>query len=97
MAHIVANRREPLCVEGHTDDRFAPSPRYATAWDLSIARADAAARFLADTGGVPPERLSVAGYAGHRPAVPNRSDEARARNRRLDIIIFKSSPSSRGG
>jgi len=96
VAEIVAGRSNPVCIEGHTDDRFAPSPAYATAWDLSTARAAAAARYLSEAGHVQPERLSVAGYAGLRPAVPNRSDAARARNRRIDIVILKTPSRPRG-
>jgi chemotaxis protein MotB len=39
-----------------------------------------------------PERVSVAGYAEYRPLAPNSSDENRARNRRVDIVIVTDVP-----
>jgi len=96
IAVALARREELLRVEGHTDDRFEPSPRYPTAWELSVARAAAAARHLVEAGGIAPERVSVAGYAGYRPAVPNRSPALRARNRRVDIMILRHAEGQRG-
>lgn len=80
--------RNPVRIDGHTDDRFAPSPAFPTAWHLSAARASATARYLAKKGPIRPERLSVAGYAGRRPAYPNRSDALRRRNRRIEVTIL---------
>ncbi|MFP4055841.1 MAG: flagellar motor protein MotB [Candidatus Brocadiia bacterium] len=88
IAAAVRDIYNPVRVEGHTDDLFRGSSDYPTAWDLSVARATAAARFLAQAGPVRPQRISVAGYAGHRPAFPNRSPALRARNRRIELVIL---------
>ena len=37
---------------------------------------------------IPRERLAVAGYADTVPAEPNDSEEGRARNRRVDIVVL---------
>jgi len=89
IATFLAPRENPIRLEGHTDDRFEPTADYPTAWHLSAARATAAARYLADACGIEPKRLSVAGYAGTRPALPNISEQCRRRNRRLDILILE--------
>jgi chemotaxis protein MotB len=36
---------------------------------------------------VTPDRLSVAGYAEHRPVADNATPEGRAANRRVDIVV----------
>ena len=95
IARSVAHRDNPVRVEGHTDDRFRPSARYPTAWHLSIERAAAATRYLAQAGPVSPDRLSVAGYADLRPARPARSEAARARNRRVEVVILKADDQER--
>jgi len=89
IAKILAPRDNPIRIEGHTDDRFEPTPTYPTAWHLSAARATAAARYLADSCGIAPERISVGGYADTRPALPNISEQQRRRNRRIDIFILE--------
>jgi chemotaxis protein MotB len=82
-------------VEGHTDDVPIGSElrlRYPSNWELSVARAVGVVRFLAKHAGVNPARLSAVGYGLARPAVPNENDEARARNRRVEIIVMPAQP-----
>jgi outer membrane protein OmpA-like peptidoglycan-associated protein len=71
-----------LRVEGHTDDQ-GRARRNLT---LSQDRAAAVVTYLVSHG-VAGSRLSSAGFGATRPAVPGRSEEARARNRRVDFII----------
>lgn len=83
-------------VEGHTDDvpiRADPPPRFSSNWDLSTARAVGVVRYLEKQAGVSPVHLSAAGFGPTRPAVPNESEEARARNRRVEIIVTPARPS----
>lgn len=75
-------------VEGHTDDVPIHTARFASNWDLSTARATGVVAFLVQEFGIPPDRLSAAGYAEFHPKVPNVGEENRARNRRVDIVIL---------
>ena len=77
-----------LRVEGHTDDVPIQTGRFASNWELSTARATAVVTFLVEQPGLAPQRLSAAGYGEFHPRVPNDSDEDRARNRRVDIVIL---------
>jgi chemotaxis protein MotB len=43
---------------------------------------------LSDKFGVPQERLSIAGYADTAPIASNDTQEGRARNRRVDIVVL---------
>jgi chemotaxis protein MotB len=43
--------------------------------------------FLAEHG-VPPVRLSAAGYADTQPAASNDTAEGRAQNRRIEIVLM---------
>jgi chemotaxis protein MotB len=74
-------------VEGHTDDVPIHTPRFASNWELSTARATSVVAFLVAQG-VEPERLSAAGYAEFHPRGPNDTDASRARNRRIDLVIL---------
>ena len=76
-----------LLIEGHTDDVPIHSARFASNWDLSTARATAVVQWLVENEHFSPARLSAAGYGEYRPRVLNESAQARARNRRVDIVI----------
>jgi chemotaxis protein MotB len=76
-------------VEGHTDDVPIRTAEFVSNWDLSAARATRVVRLLIDEGGLDPSRLSAAGYAEHRPRQPNTTGAARARNRRVDIVVLE--------
>ena len=77
-------------VDGHTDSNPIDSPRYATNWELSVARALAVTRYLSETDGVRAGRLIAAGFGEFRPLVPNDSREHRALNRRVEIHLLSS-------
>lgn len=79
-----------ILIEGHTDNVPIHSARFASNWELSTARATAVVQWLVEVGQFPPDRLSAAGYGEYRPRVLNESPVARARNRRVDIVIQKS-------
>lgn len=75
-------------VEGHTDDRPIKNDFYPSNWELSTARATNVVRYLINTHGYPPTKISALGYAAYRPLLPNNSIENRARNRRVDIVVL---------
>ncbi|HJP14000.1 MAG: OmpA family protein [Nitrospinota bacterium] len=79
-------------VDGHTDNVPISgnlARYYPTNWELSSVRAIAVVRRL-EAQGVSPGRLSAAGYSFHRPAADNGTDEGRARNRRIEILMIRS-------
>ena len=92
IGRLAASLRQvdnPVLIEGHTDDVPIHSARFRSNWDLSTARATAVVQWLIEREGLEPERLSAAGYGEFHPRVPNESAAARARNRRVDVVILK--------
>lgn len=82
-----ANPSLNILVEGHTDDiPLKKGSRYADNWDLSLARAVKVVKQL-QTYGVYPQQLTAAGRAYYVPLDRIVSEEARAKNRRTEIII----------
>lgn len=78
-------------VIGHTDNvPIKPSARsrYPSNWELSLARAGAAVRFLSEQAGIDPHRLGALGYGEFRPIADNSTPEGRARNRRIAITVL---------
>ena len=75
-----------LQVEGHTDDIPVRAGRFADNWDLSTERALSVVRFLASQG-LPPNRLAAAGYGEYQPLDSTGTDDARRRNRRIEMKL----------
>jgi chemotaxis protein MotB len=76
-----------IVVEGHTDPSPISTPRFPSNWELSTARATSVVRFLIGSG-IDPRRISAAGYADTRPIAKGSSAAARAKNRRVEIVVL---------
>jgi chemotaxis protein MotB len=88
IAAILGSYSNPVQVEGFTDSVPINSARYPTNWELSTARASAIVKHLAAKG-VAPERLSAVGYGEYQPIAANDTEQGRAQNRRVTIMIAK--------
>ena len=76
-------------IEGHTDnvqisERLAK--RYPTNWELSAARAINVTRYL-QAEGIDPGQLAAVAYGEWKPVGANDTEEGRAKNRRIEIIL----------
>jgi chemotaxis protein MotB len=85
-AGIKAVTDREIHVEGHTDNVPIHTQRFASNWDLSVARALTVAKFLASSG-VSEKYLAATGYAEQRPIASNDTAEGRHRNRRIEIVL----------
>ncbi|RPI77482.1 MAG: chemotaxis protein MotB [Desulfobacteraceae bacterium] len=77
-------------IEGHTDMVPISSKlqsRFATNWELSTARATTVVRYLQEKSGLDPKLMNAAGFAAYRPIDSNETEEGRAKNRRIEIIL----------
>jgi len=70
-----------IAVEGHTDNVGAAAANKT----LSDNRAKAVAGAIT-AAGIPAARVSAAGFGAERPVADNRSEEGRAKNRRVDLV-----------
>ena len=79
-------------VEGHTDtDPILYSAKFPTNWELSATRATNVLRYLVETEIIDGSRVSSSGYSFYRPIAPNDTKENKAKNRRVDMVILRSS------
>jgi flagellar motor protein MotB len=78
----------PVIVEGHTDNVPIVGGRFRSNWELSAARAFSVIDALTKKG-VPPGGLSAWGFGEFRPVASNEDLEGKARNRRIEIVVFK--------
>jgi chemotaxis protein MotB len=78
-------------IEGHTDNVGIGAKlkeRFPTNWELSTARALNVVRYLTEQGGIDPGLISAAGYSMHMPVASNETEEGRAKNRRIEIVLI---------
>lgn len=75
-------------IEGHTDNvPFKGSGQVKDNWDLSVMRATAVVKVLLKDSKINPLRVSAAGRGEFFPIDPADTPEARAKNRRTEIIL----------
>lgn len=92
IAAVIREIPYMINVVGHTDNIPMHSEKYATNWELSVARASIVARFLVEEMNMNPQQFVVSGYSSFRPIRPNTNARNRAVNRRVEIIISKRLP-----
>ena len=77
-------------IEGHTDNvQIGPvlAKKFPTNWELSTTRSTTVVRYLQQQG-VDPIFLSAAGYSEYSPVDTNETEEGKARNRRIEIVLI---------
>lgn len=88
LAKVLKERPENVRIEGHTDNVPIHTARFASNWELSTSRATELIQLLITKYGLPPNRLSAAGYGEFHPITSNDTPAGRAQNRRLDVVIL---------
>ncbi len=88
IAAAIEKLSNPVRLEGHTDSRPIHNGRFRNNWELSAARSIAMLEIFTRKFGIPESKFAVAGYADTVPADSNDTEEGRAHNRRVDIIIL---------
>jgi len=82
----VGGRR--IRLEGHTDSiPVDPAGPWQDNWHLSAERSRMVLRYLADFG-VDERRFQISGFADTMPVASNETEQGRAFNRRVDIVII---------
>jgi len=91
VGNILLNVKDKaINIEGHTDNvpiGVGLSEKYPTNWELSVARATNVARYLQEKSGISPILLSATGYGEYKPVASNETEEGKAKNRRIEIVL----------
>lgn len=86
LAEAVNSVPGAVIVEGYTDNRPIRTVRFPSNFELSRERAGSVVKVIAPVL-TDPSRVTATGLADARPLVPNDSDESRARNRRVEVVV----------
>jgi chemotaxis protein MotB len=78
-------------IDGHTAEA-SPGNDTVNNRDLSTERANEVLKYLEAGFIEDPSKLYAVGYGLHRPVAPNDSEQNRAKNRRVEILVGKQDP-----
>ena len=76
-----------ISIEGHTDNQPIKYSKWKSNWELSCHRALSVLYYL-EKKGINPSRLSATGFGEYHPVASNETEEGRALNRRVEIVII---------
>lgn len=85
IADILKKSERKIVVEAYTDD--APATGMPSNWEVAGARATSLVRYFVNHQELSASRVAAASYGDARPIVPNTTEENRARNRRIEILV----------
>ncbi|MEX2318143.1 MAG: OmpA family protein [Pirellulales bacterium] len=89
VADLVQNYPQQLIgIEGHTDGSPPATPQFPNDQHLAVAQATAVYDMLTRSGGMPAKQLFVVGHGGSHPIVSNATEAGRARNRRIEMVVY---------
>ncbi|GAB5452990.1 MAG: flagellar motor protein MotD [Halioglobus sp.] len=87
LADMFVDLPNRIHVEGFTDDQPIRTPVFPSNWELSAARAAAVVR-LFERHGIDPGRMASIGYGANQPLTTNDTQESRAINRRVVVVVL---------
>lgn len=90
LANQMALVTNMVLVSGHTDNRpVEASGPYPNNWAVTSAQAAAVVNYFTTKGGLDSVRMQSRGMGEIAPLDSNETDEGRARNRRVEILITR--------
>lgn len=75
-------------VEGHTDNVPIQTAQFPSNWELSSVRAVMVVRVLTELYHVKPELFVATGFGEYKPVADNLTPENRAKNRRVELVVY---------
>ncbi len=90
IAKLLLTVPQKVTIAGHTDTVPINTAEFPSNWELSSKRALNFMRFiLSQQPQLEPIRFNATGYGEYRPVAPNTTEESRAQNRRVEVIILR--------
>jgi chemotaxis protein MotB len=87
VAAVLRQYRNPVRIEGFTDNVPISTYLFPSNWELSSARAHTVLHLLVREG-IAPERLAGVGHGEFKPVASNETPDGRRQNRRVVIVVL---------
>lgn len=86
---LVMNPPRNIIISGHTDNVPISNPQFESNWELSVTRAISFMKVVLNNNHqLDPALFSAKGYGEFQPVSSNDTNEGRAKNRRVEILIL---------
>lgn len=90
IAGLLAPIGERVVISGHTDNMPISTPQFPSNWELSAIRAINFMKYImSQDARLNPVRFSSTGCSEYRPVASNDTEEGRAKNRRVEVLIAR--------
>jgi chemotaxis protein MotB len=90
VAGILSRHNNRILLEGHTDSVPIHNAQFRSNWELSTARSIAVMELMEHSAGIPGQRFLIGGSADNAPVSSNETEQGRAHNRRVEIVVLDS-------
>lgn len=90
IAVILREYPNAINIEGFTDNVPIGGTQFSSNWELSASRAATVVRMLVE-GGLEPSRMAAVGYGEFQPIASNLNEDGRRKNRRVVLVVAKTS------
>lgn len=87
ISKMLVPLQQKIVISGHTDNVPINTREFPSNWDLSSKRALNFMKFLLAQENLQPQRFSAIGYGEYRPIAGNDTNDGRAKNRRVEVLI----------
>lgn len=89
LAKVLQDQKDlEILVEGHTDtDKLSGNGPIKDNWELSVMRATSVVRIMLESSEIGPYQITAAGRGEFVPVDPGDTEEAKAKNRRIEVIL----------
>lgn len=84
---LVMDPPRNIIISGHTDNVPIRNAEFESNWELSAMRAINFMKIVLQNEKLDPRWFSTKGYGEFKPIAPNDTEEGRAKNRRVEILI----------
>ena len=90
VSTVVSRYNNRILLEGHTDSVPIHNNQFRSNWELSTARSIAVMELMEKKAALRPERFLIGGSADNAPVSSNETEQGRAHNRRVEIVVLDS-------
>lgn len=89
ISNMLRDLDNKVKIVGHTDNLPISNAKFRSNWDLSAMRAINVMNFMVTSTGITGNRASVEAHGEYFPKYDNNTEEGRAKNRRVEIIVIR--------
>lgn len=88
IAGVLGDIHNKVALVGHADATAIHNQRFQSNWELSAARSLRLLTILSTKYGIEESRMSIQSYGSYSPRDSNDTENGRAENRRVEILIL---------